>query len=191
VSRQWRDESPIGLSCLLDARVYMLDQLLRDSDATSMAHSLELRVPLVDLEIVRFARSCDDRYKLRPDGGANGQYGTSGAKRVLIEALADVLPATIVNRPKRGFALPHQHWMAHELAPLVEATCHPDVVARRNLLDPDSVARIWQEHRRGETGVLFPRLWSLMIWELWCRRVLDAPLPAPASGARGPASVPG
>ena len=66
VSQTWRDESPIGLSCLLDARVYMLDQLLRDSDATSMAHSLELRVPLVDLRIAEFARSCDDRYKLRP-----------------------------------------------------------------------------------------------------------------------------
>jgi asparagine synthase (glutamine-hydrolysing) len=187
VSERWRDESPVGLSCLLDARVYMLDQLLRDSDATSMAHSLELRVPLVDLRIVEFARSCDDRYKLRSDGGASGQYDSSGAKRVLIRAMSDVLPAQIVNRPKRGFSLPHKHWMTKELVPLLEETCHPDVVARRGLLDPRSVERIWQA--RGSADNLFPRLWSLMIWELWCRSVLDAPASTAVSKADSAQSV--
>ena len=70
----WRKETAVGLSCLLDTRVYMINQLLRDSDATSMAHSLELRVPLVDLALVAFSRSCDDDYKLRPDGGSSNQY---------------------------------------------------------------------------------------------------------------------
>ncbi len=67
----WRSESMVGLSCLLDSRVYMTSQLLRDSDAASMAHSLELRVPLVDLELVDFSRTCADEYKLRFDGGGD------------------------------------------------------------------------------------------------------------------------
>ncbi|HTU27233.1 MAG TPA: asparagine synthase (glutamine-hydrolyzing) [Pirellulales bacterium] len=175
VSPEWKSESPVGLSCLLDAQIYMRNQLLRDSDATSMAHSLELRVPLVDLQIVDFSRTCDDRFKLRGDGGASGQYETSGAKAVLIRAMADVLPPEIANRPKRGFSLPHRHWMKKDLAPLVEATCHPSVVARRNLFDPQYVELVWREYQAGGSDVLFPRLWSLMIWELWCRGVLDEP----------------
>ena len=76
---------------------------------------------------------------------------------MLIRAFGDVLPASIANRPKRGFSLPHQHWMAHELAPLVEATCHPEVVGRRNLLDPAYVARVWQEYQSGGGGISVPQ----------------------------------
>ena len=80
-SGDWSQETPIGLACLLDSQVFMTQQLLRDSDAASMAHSLELRVPLVDLELVAFARSCRDDYRLRPDGGSSNRYQGSGAKR--------------------------------------------------------------------------------------------------------------
>jgi len=65
-------ETPAGLSCLLDYSVYMGSQLLRDSDVMSMKHSLELRTPLVDVEIVKFSRTCRDEYKIRPDGGPGG-----------------------------------------------------------------------------------------------------------------------
>src|SRR5207342_3614973 len=88
----FRHESPIGLACLLDARLYMGNQLLRDSDVMSMASSLELRTPLVDVEIARFSRSCRDEFKLQTDGAGDGRYAESGAKRVLIQALRDVLP---------------------------------------------------------------------------------------------------
>ena len=53
-SADWTNETTVGLSCLLDTRVYMTYQLLRDSDATSMAHSLELRVPFVRRSTRRF-----------------------------------------------------------------------------------------------------------------------------------------
>src|SRR4029078_8662052 len=127
----WRQETAGGLSCLLDTRIYMTPQLLRASDASSMAHSLELRVPLVDQELVAFSRSCDDAYKLRPDGGASSEYLDSGSKRVLIHALRDLLPPTIANRPKKGFSLPFEHWMRGSLAPLVEDTCSHETVVRR------------------------------------------------------------
>src|SRR5262249_14901708 len=102
-SDDWRKETMVGLSCLLDTRVYMMQQLLRDSDASSMAHSLELRVPFVDLELAAFSRTCADEFKLRCDGGANSSYDGSGSKRVLIHALRDVLPPAISDRPKKGF----------------------------------------------------------------------------------------
>ena len=167
----WTNETPVGVSCLLDTRIYMIHQLLRDSDAASMAHSLELRVPLVDLELVAFSRTCQDDYRLRPDGGDSDRYLGSGSKRVLIDALRDVLPPSIADRQKKGFVLPFGQWMEREVAPLIEDTCSETSVRRRGMLDPDIVARV-----RGAAGGRIPRypgLWTLMMLELWCRSVLD------------------
>jgi asparagine synthase (glutamine-hydrolysing) len=175
VRDDWRSESPVGLACLLDTRMYMINQLLRDSDATSMSHSLELRVPLVDVEVVNFSRTCRDDYKLHTSGGTGGHYQASGAKRVLIHALRDLLPKEIERRPKRGFMLPLEHWMRKDFLPLVEETCNPAAIARRGLIDPAGITPTWQAARKGTAGHFYPKLWSLMIFELWCRAVLDGP----------------
>jgi asparagine synthase (glutamine-hydrolysing) len=171
----FRRESPVGLACLLDSGIYMGSQLLRDSDVMSMASSLELRTPLVDVEVVNFSRTCLDDYKLRIDGGGDGRYAYSGAKRVLIEAMRDVLPADIGNRPKRGFALPLVQWLRTDLKSLVLDTCHPDTIARRGLIDPQVVAPLVRTPDAVAAN-LYPRLWSLMLFELWCRAVLDSPV---------------
>jgi asparagine synthase (glutamine-hydrolysing) len=171
ISQSWRTESPVGLSCLLDVSVYMGSQLLRDSDAASMAHSLELRVPYVDVEVASFARACGDDFKLAANGGKSPRYHESGAKRVLRHALRDVLPPGMESRPKRGFTLPFRHWMRGSLSSLVAETCHPSVVAERGLVDPQLVASL--QSKNHDAGLLYPKLWSLMILELWCRQVLD------------------
>jgi asparagine synthase (glutamine-hydrolysing) len=173
VRSDWRAESPVGLACLLDTRMYMCNQLLRDSDATSMSHSLELRVPLVDLEVVNFSRTCRDDYKLHVTGGDSSDYQGSGAKRVLIHALRDLLPAGIDRRPKRGFLLPLEHWMRNDFTSLVEETCSRQAISARGFMDPDAMKDTWRAARAGVDGNYYPRLWSLMVFELWCRGVLD------------------
>jgi asparagine synthase (glutamine-hydrolysing) len=166
----WKTASPIGLSCLLDVDVYMGCQLLRDSDATSMASSLELRVPLVDLKVAEFAQSCSEEYKIG-DAKLNGyEYGKSGSKRVLIHALRDILPKDITNRPKQGFGLPFDHWAQRELADLLKETSSPEALTARGLVDPDLIAKIADNGRYWST---WPQAWSLMILELWCQRVID------------------
>jgi asparagine synthase (glutamine-hydrolysing) len=174
ISDDVRHESPVGLACLLDAGVYMGNQLLRDSDAMSMAHSLELRTPLVDVEIVRFSRTCRDEYKLRTDGGGDGRYEQSGAKRVLIQSIRDLLPDDIDRRPKRGFALPLMQWLNGDLRSTLMETCAPETIAGRGLIDPDVVAPLTKS-RESIARNLYPRLWSLMVFELWCRAILDGP----------------
>jgi asparagine synthase (glutamine-hydrolysing) len=175
----WTKETMVGLSCLLDTRVYMISQLLRDSDASSMAHSLELRVPLVDLALVGFTRTCLDEYKLRSDGGTDSRYQESGSKRVLIHALRDVLPLSISTRKKKGFSLPYGTWMRGELADLVEDTCSTETLKRRGLIDPQLIANLRDDG--GAYSAMYPNMWALMIFELWCRDVLDRyrqPVPA-------------
>ncbi|HEV3416247.1 MAG TPA: asparagine synthase (glutamine-hydrolyzing) [Pirellulales bacterium] len=181
ISADFRRESPIGLACLLDFGVYMGNQLLRDSDVMSMAHSLELRTPLVDVEVAKFSRTCLDEFKLRFDGGFDNRYTQSGAKRVLIQAMRDVLPADIATRPKRGFALPLVHWLRTDLMPMVVDACDPATIARRGLIDPAVVAPLMQTSESVAENV-YPRLWSLTLFELWCRNVLDAPIAAAMPG---------
>lgn len=173
-------ESPIGLGCLLDFGFYMGSQLLRDADAMSMSHSLELRTPYVDVEVVDFSRSCQDDYKLRYDGGLDGHYSHSGAKRVLINALRDILPSDMAQRPKRGFALPMVHWMRNELRPLLLETCSLEAVRRRGIVDPETVAPL-VHGAEAISANLYPRLWTLMLLELWCRATLDVPAHAPVA----------
>jgi asparagine synthase (glutamine-hydrolysing) len=166
-------QSAVGMSCVLDVEVYMRSQLLRDSDATSMAHSLELRVPFVDSQVAEFSRTCRDVHKLCADGGTSARYDQSGAKKVLVRALEGVLPPGTSSSPKRGFSLPFGHWMQHQLAELVKETCHPEVVRRRGLLDPALVAPLWTARNGPKPEALYPRLWSLMLLELWSQQVLD------------------
>jgi asparagine synthase (glutamine-hydrolysing) len=169
----WRGETPLGLACLLDHRVYMQSQLLRDADAVSMAHSLELRVPLVDLEVVKFSRSCRDDFKMSQTGGASGEYAASGAKRVLIHALRDVLPEKLKTRVKKGFALPLERWLQGPLAPLLEATTNRETIAARGILDPAAVQSLATDRESQRPGICYPLLWSLCVFELWCQATLD------------------
>ena len=147
-------------------------QLLRDSDATSMAHSLELRVPFVDIELARFARTCKDDFKLDSKPSKRDSAGAAGAKRVLLHALCDILPADVHTRPKRGFSLPIEHWMSKELQGIVEETCSSASVGRRGLLEKNGVAALMSAGAKNPS-LLYPKIWSLVILELWCRSVLD------------------
>lgn len=168
----WTKASPVGLSSLLDVNVYMGCQLLRDSDATSMASSLELRVPLVDVKVAEFAQSCAEEFKLG-DVKLNGdEYSKSGSKRVLIHALRDILPPDIGDRPKRGFGLPFEHWAKNGLDSLLRETCSRETVTARGLLDPKLVSSLTTSNRYWSS---WPHAWSLMILELWCRSVIDDP----------------
>jgi asparagine synthase (glutamine-hydrolysing) len=166
----WKDASPIGLASLLDVDVYMGCQLLRDSDATSMASSLELRVPLVDINVAEFAQSCSQEFKLA-NAKLNGyQYSTSGSKRVLIHALRDILPPDIAQRSKQGFGLPFDHWAKRDLALLLKETCSRETVMARGLIDPELITTLTTNPRYWST---WPQAWSLMILELWCQKVID------------------
>src|SRR5207253_9933397 len=119
--------------------------------------------------------SCRDDYKLRANGAGDGRYAESGAKRVLIKALSDVLPADIGSRPKRGFALPLVQWLRSDLRELLLETCHPETVAGRGLIDPQAIEPLVATPQAIAAN-LHPRLWSLMVFEMWCRSALDVPL---------------
>lgn len=164
----WKTESAVGLSFMLDINVYMRMQLLRTSDVLSMAHSLELRVPLATRELAEFSRSCLDQYKLTHGGTRGSTYDTSGSKRVLIEATKDLLPAGIADRPKQGFSLPTHQWLKNDLATYVQDTCNIEALKRRGWFENCALERLFNQG-----AMPYDALWNLFILELWAQAVMD------------------
>ena len=160
----------------LATRGYLTNQLLRDIDAVSMAHSLEVRVPYLDPVVADTALSLPDSAKLGDVSGADPlarTYRESGAKRVLIDVGKRWLPPAFDQQRKRGFAMPFADWLRGPLADVFADTLDPAVVRSRGVLDPSAAAGVRDRFARGATGWAEP--WLLMMLELWCREVLDAP----------------
>jgi|SoiMethySBSTD1v2_1073268.scaffolds.fasta_scaffold43052_7 asparagine synthase (glutamine-hydrolysing) len=130
----------------LETRVYLGSQLLRDLDAMSMAHSLEVRVPFVDHELLG---------EVWPD---LGQYpGLMRNKRLLHETLVLPLPHAAVNRPKQGFTLPFAKWMSGELEPFVRSGMA--FLARSGWIAEGAPDDTWNAWQRGTMH--WSRPWAL------------------------------
>jgi asparagine synthase (glutamine-hydrolysing) len=164
VLQRWVRESEadvIDRVTRLELKNYMAHTLLRDTDAMSMAHSLEVRVPLIDHKLVEFVTTIPSHLKLH--------YGRP--KYLLTTALADVLPQDIIDRRKQGFEMPVAAWLRGPLRPALDDALCLQSVERRCLFDPAEVERIYQSFLHGEGPYM--RVWSLAMLELWLRRFVD------------------
>jgi asparagine synthase (glutamine-hydrolysing) len=145
----------------LELKNYMAHTLLRDTDAMSMAHSLEVRVPLIDHKLVEFVTTIPSNLKLR-----NGQ-----PKYLLINALTDVLPPEVIKRRKQGFEMPVANWLRGPLRPALDDVLSLKSVQQRGLFNAAEVERLYQSFLHGEGPYM--RVWSLAVLELWLRQVVD------------------
>jgi asparagine synthase (glutamine-hydrolysing) len=158
-----------GISGLqaLDIDTYLPGDLLPKSDIASMAHSLELRSPLLDHRVVELGLALPDRLKQR------GREGKIALRR----AFSDLLPETVASRGKSGFGLPLAAWFRGELKPLAHDALLDDRARARGWFRMDAVERLLREHESGaaDNG---HRLWALVMLELWQREHVDAPVTA-------------
>jgi asparagine synthase (glutamine-hydrolysing) len=147
----------------LEQRAYLSFVLLRDIDAMSMAHSLEVRVPFLDRVLGDVAARISSRLKLRDGVG----------KWVLKHALRDLLPDEILFRPKMGFGLPYALWMRRSLAPIVRETLSTERIRRRGVFDPQATTDLMERFYRGD-DTIWRKVWTLFVLEGWAGEVLDA-----------------
>lgn len=170
---EWRSEPIVNFASLLDVGIYLRSQLLRDSDVTSMAHSIELRTPFVDTEIAAFARTCTASLRLSPTASVSQDAPSTDAKRVLFHAVAQTVPAAVTRLPKRGFSLPQDIWLTRDLNGILNDTCSEESVVRRGLMDPEIYKKVRDGALMHRYAGSNSRLWALMIFELWAREFLD------------------
>ena len=136
-------------------------------DKMSMAVSLEARVPLLDHKLIEFAATVPTSLKLK-----NGR-----SKYLLRRLLERRLPASIVDRPKQGFAVPVAAWLRGPLAPMVDDLLASGAMRERGVFNHRTIAAMWKEHRTGVRDHRH-RLWSLVMLELWFRQFADRARPA-------------
>jgi len=141
-----------------ESRTYMHDVLLRDTDQMSMAHALEVRVPLLDHHLVDLVTSLPDTLK---------QPGGNTPKPLLIESLHGLLPESIVHRPKQGFTLPFDPWMRGPLRAFCERRLGDHGLAGRGLMKPATIQRLWQSFLSDGKDVSWSRLWTLVVLDSW------------------------
>jgi asparagine synthase (glutamine-hydrolysing) len=157
-----RKLEPVAGTSWLEMRTYMVSTLLRDTDAVSMARSLEVRVPLLDTPLVEFVGALPD--SLRRRRGAQ--------KALLVEALGDLLPHEILGQPKRTFTLPWEEWLRGPLRSDMEASFADPAPMLAPYLRPRGTRLVWTDFLAGKTN--WSRPWSLYVLNEWCRRHLAA-----------------
>ncbi|MGA9884878.1 MAG: asparagine synthase (glutamine-hydrolyzing) [Candidatus Acidiferrales bacterium] len=163
----------------LELRSYLLNTLLRDTDAMSMRHSLEVRVPFLDTPLVEYVLSLSGSAKI----------DSSRPKALLVRAMANLLPEEIIEQPKRTFTFPWERWLRGELGQRVAAGFQEWSPALEPHVTRDFAAAVWIGFLRGRTT--WSRPWSLYVLNEWAKRNLsvvdasthesDNPITAPAA----------
>jgi asparagine synthase (glutamine-hydrolysing) len=127
---------------------YLQDQLLKDTDCMSMAHSIETRVPFLDHELVQYVFGAPERFKF--DGAMT--------KPLLLKALGEDFPRAVWDRPKMGFTFPFAPWLRNQMAEFQPHNTN-------SIINKTEAEKIRQGFQKG--SVHWSRPWALMVLEQW------------------------
>ncbi len=143
-------------------KFFLIDHNLNYTDKMSMASGVEVRVPLLDPDLVKLAAALPVNVK------QNGRCG----KWIFKKAMEPWLPHDVIYRPKTGFGAPLRKWLRGPLSELVEDVLSPKSVNSRGLFDASGIQRLIALDRAGKVEAAYP-IFALMCMELWCRSFLD------------------
>jgi asparagine synthase (glutamine-hydrolysing) len=147
----------------IDQQTWLPDTYLEKADKASMAHSLEVRVPFLDHELVEFTARIPVKYKIR---------GFS-TKCILKKAFASLLPRAILKKRKHGFTPPIEPWFRGKLKDDIKEIIFDPKARSRGLFNYDYIEEIFRQHTEGKAAY-HRHLWLLVVFELWCQRYLDS-----------------
>ena len=152
--------SPLAAVSILEQRLFLGERLLRDTDAASMAVSLETRLPLVDQKVSETLNRVPDEPRFAP----------LGRKAMLRKVGLAGLDPAIFERPKSGFVLPFDSWIRKGAGPAMQEMLLDGNRVAAVGLDPDAVKRLWQAFNSGGQGLYWSRMWGVYALVDWCHR---------------------
>jgi asparagine synthase (glutamine-hydrolysing) len=147
-----------------DLKVYMPNDPLVKVDRMSMAVSLEARTPLLDHKLIEFVCTRIP---------ANLKMKGLETKHILKQAVRNLVPEQILDRPKQGFGIPIDRWINFELRQRIRETLTSSSSRQRGYFEPRYIEVLLDEHERGRRDHSTP-LWALFMFELWHQRYVDA-----------------
>jgi asparagine synthase (glutamine-hydrolysing) len=145
---------------ILEQRLFLGERLLRDTDAASMAASIEIRLPLVDTEVLSTVERLPQAVRFQP----------IRAKAMLRRTGLQGLDPALFDRPKQGFELPFSAWLKGALGQHIEATLGDPDLVRNAGLDPVKTGLLWRAFRDGAPGLYWTRIWALYVLVWWCAK---------------------
>jgi asparagine synthase (glutamine-hydrolysing) len=157
--RPWNDFTNQFMAT--DIQTWLVDESLMRADKLTMAHGLELRVPLLDPQLMDVAFRIPSRFKLS---------GPKIGKRVFREAFRDLIPPFIQRQKKRGFFSPAAKWLRGDLLPLArEIFSESYYTGAESYFDLAMARRLLDDHVSGK-GYHLNQLWPLLLFRVWRRR---------------------
>jgi asparagine synthase (glutamine-hydrolysing) len=164
-----RNDDPLALIQYLDLKTYLVGDINTKVDRASMAHSLEVREPLMDHELVQWVASLPGRLKVH---GQEGKY-------LFKKAMEPMLPADVLYRPKMGFSVPLERWFRGPLRQRVREAVLGDRLAATEWFDRRYLEHLVDAHQSGVRDYSTP-LWTLLMFEAFLRNVVDGDRAEPA-----------
>lgn len=156
-------DDPLALVQYLDLKTYLVGDINTKVDRASMAHSLEVREPLMDHPLVEWLGTLPSSLKVREGEG----------KWLLKKAMASRLPAEVLYRPKMGFAVPLARWFRGPLRDRVRDALTGERLAATGMFEPTYLRRLVDDHQSGLRDYSAP-LWTLLMFDAFLRNVVDA-----------------
>jgi asparagine synthase (glutamine-hydrolysing) len=165
-SKQIENEDLRERLAFMDIHTHLEPRLLRDLDAMSMAHSIEVRPVFLDHRVIEFLLPIPSSIRMQQ-------------KRLLLDAAKGFMPpallADLAARRKRTFTFPFQRWLSHDLRNVMKETFSPERLRQTGILDPAAVNRIWEHYERSESAVGWSRIWNLFVLQRWCELMQVSP----------------
>lgn len=156
-------DDPLAQIQYLDLKTYLVGDINTKVDRASMAHSLEVREPLMDHPLVEWLATLPNDMKIK---GQEGKY-------LLKKAMEPRLPNEVLYRPKMGFAVPLARWFRGPLRDRVRDALSSEVMADTGMFDMDTLRRMVDDHQSGRRDYSAP-LWTLMMFERFASRAAQA-----------------
>jgi asparagine synthase (glutamine-hydrolysing) len=169
-----KKESVLNLVSLLCMNGYLKNQLLRDIDVMSMTHSLEVRVPYLDNNILNFVLNIPDSSKIdfkKQQNPYTDSYRDLGTKKILIEVAKKYLPKDFDLQPKKGFSLPFSSWLKGSLSNLLDDVFSERSVKKRGIFSFLELRNLLENFRNNKAP--WSQIWLIFVLELWFRENID------------------
>jgi asparagine synthase (glutamine-hydrolysing) len=164
ILRHIKKDSSINDILYTDMELVLPNDMLTKVDLMSMANGLEVRVPFLDKEIVKFA------FELPEESKINAEI----KKRIVQDTFRDLLPPELYRRPKHGFEVPLLKWFRRELKPLItDDLLSEDLINRQGIFNYDEILKLKIKLFSPNPGDIHARIWGLIVFQWWWKRYFN------------------
>jgi asparagine synthase (glutamine-hydrolysing) len=156
------EKSPLNRMLYWEMKTFLVDHNLNYTDKMSMSTGVEVRVPLLDMELIEFSQIIPPELKMK---GHETKY-------ILRKVAERYLPPEVIYRPKTGFGAPIRKWVINDLDEMINERLSPERIKNRGLFDAEKVWQLINDNKKGKIDASYS-IWSLLAIESWMQQFVD------------------